>query len=240
MNDDKANVMEKIKKLLKLGKETDFQGESEKALSLAMKLAGQIGLSIEDVDLEEKHEDHNIDENLVYKPKYRFQVWERTLANGIADALGCVLVYRHRPDLACFVLIGTKTDAELFNFLYPYIVSQLNRLCRQDWLNIGWQFGGKFTFERSWYRGAVQRVIMMARDKFKQETTVDEQQQYALVICNKKNRCEDYMKNNMNVKESKDRKTNVDGVAAHAGYVAGGKVNFNRPIENNNYTKIGG
>lgn len=236
--DDKNKIIDKIKKLLKLGNETNFQGESDQALSAAMRLAGQIGITLEEINYKEEKEDKSIDENLVYKPKYRFQVWERQLATGIADALGCSLIYRHRSDLACFILIGTKMDAELFNWLYPYIIKQLNSLCRNDWERFAHIFPSKFAFERSWYGGAAHKVIQLAKERFQKEASKEEIQQYALVVTNKKSLCEDFIKKNMNVKYDNRKSKNLDAFAAGAGYLAGEKVIMNRPIENNNNVKL--
>ena len=236
--DDKNKIIEKIKKLLKLGNETNFQGESDQALSAAMRLAGQIGMSIEEINYKEENQDNKIDENLVYKPKYRFQVWERQLAGGIAEALGCVLIYRHRSNLACYVLIGTKIDAELFNWLYPYIVKQLNNLCRRDWDRFSLMYPSKFSFERSWYSGASRKVIELARQRFQKEASPEEIQQYALVVSNKRSQCEDYMNKNMNVKEDNRKAKELDAYAAYSGYKAGEKVLMNRPVESNNYNRV--
>ena len=239
--EEKNKVIEKIKKLLNLGNKTNFEGESQKALAAAMKLAAGIGMTVDEITLEDKEEENKIDQNLVYKPKSMFQTWERTIAAGIADALGCILIYRHRKGLACFVLVGTKADAILFNWLYPYIMKQLSKLCSRDFDYFGYGFPSKFVFQRSWYKGAAQRVIRMAREKFKEDTTQAEQEQYALVVADKKSRCENFINNNMNVEEKESKERKFDKYAASLGYRSGSEVNMGRPLaENKNLTEIGG
>ena len=87
--DNNTKTIDKIKKLLKLGKETNFSGESDQALAAAMRLAAGLGMTVDEISLDEENPSE-ISEHNIYKEKYHFQKWELLLASGIADALGCV------------------------------------------------------------------------------------------------------------------------------------------------------
>lgn len=243
----KQQVIEKIKKCLKLGKGTGFQGEADQALAAAMRLAASIGMTVDEIKLDGEAENPSsqIGQNTVGAVRSKIPQWEGILATGIAHAIGCELVIHSgwneklQKRAETFLLIGTQEDAVLFGWLYPFIISQLRRLCHRDWDN--WSrlpsnmaskpAGYRKAWERSWYRGASFRVIETAQVKFKEQTTEQEQQQYALVVRSKMERVQQFMSNQMNVRESKHRPQQVDRSAMSYGYESAKEVTMNRPIE---------
>ena len=99
-------------------------------------------------------------------------------------------------------------------------------------------FLNKSSFETAWYKGAVARVTILAEERFKKETTPQEQEQYALVVTSKKEKCENYLDNKKDMHQHHEKKRNYDHYAARMGYAAGDKVNMSRPIGNNEQQAI--
>lgn len=241
---DKQQIIEKIKKCLKLGKGSDFQGEAEQAMAAAMRLAAGIGMTIDQIKLDGEAENDKgaVGKNTVDgKVRSKIPQWEIILATGLAHAIGCeLIVHTGFNEKTCktaewLILIGMPTDAVLFNWLYPYIVSQLRRLCHRDWKiwdNPILSATDKKKWERSWYRGAALRVVQSAREKFEEQTTKQEQQQYALVVRDKLETARQFMNQSyMNLKNIGLKTRNPDNLAMNVGWQSGGEVNMSRPIE---------
>ena len=100
--------------------------------------------------------------------------------------------------------------------------------------------GYRKAWERSWYRGASFRVIETAQAKFKEQTTQQEQQQYALAVRSKMERVQQFLSDQMNVRESKRRPwCDTDYSAMSYGYESAKEVTMNHPIENHTVSTIG-
>ena len=218
-------TIEKIKKLLNLGKKTCYAGEAEKAMALAMRLAARIGVNIEDVEEPEKP---LISEHLVWKEKANFSPWERRLAHGIANALGCLLLirceFRQR-----FKIIGTEEDACIFDAMYPFILKQLQMLYKEykKQNESTWAWNRESFYKKSWYYGASARIYERAEEIFRTNATQEEQQQYALVVADKLVTCRDYMTKSLpNVTRMRSRPLSGSQAAYGSGYSAAGRVSF--------------
>lgn len=253
--DEKQKVIEKIKKCLNLNKGTNFEGEAERAMAAAMKLAAGIGMTIDEIRLDDEEQTSKVSQNHVGEKRSKIPRWESSLGAGIADALGCVLVVNTDYDrktfkwYESFILIGTPGDAVLFEWLYPYIIKQLRKLCHRDWnlfitgreVLLEANPGYRKSWERSWYKGAAYRVAESAEQKFKEQSTVEEQQQYALVVQDKKSKAEAFMQEQMHVTQMRSHaNTKTDRSALGMGYQSGAEVSLNRPVETRPTALIGG
>lgn len=229
MNIDKDKIIDKIKKLLKLGRNSNVKGEAENAIAAAMRLAAGIGLSVEDINPDDK-EDNGRPEFLETDigRKTRFESWDIVLAIGIADALGCSLLTTKRYRFHSFSLIGTKQDVVLFNWLFPYVRKQLLKLFREEFPRSHTFMPGKY--RRSWFIGAAERVGERALEFFKCSATIEEQQQYALVVAEKKQLAR-AVEESMGIKNSLVRTDDLADSAFLGGYRAGEKVVLARPVE---------
>lgn len=236
---DKEKVIEKIKKCLKLGTQSGVSGEAENAMAAAMKLAAGIGMEIGDIccDEEEEKVGHKIEEEGICKPRTTVPRWEGTLARGIGEALGCYVIIRSSPIGQYLVSIGSKADNILFQWLFGYVVQQLRKLCKQDRERL---FSSLYRdccesklkrWEKGWYSGAAVRVCKEAKERFKQQTTVEEQEQYALVIIDKKKAVKEYV-GTLQLQPAKQSRESLDQRAMTQGYETAGKVSFNKPISN--------
>lgn len=222
---ENEKTLEKIKKLLNLGKKTTFSGEAEKAMALAMRLAAKIGVNVDEIDAEEKPV---IMTHLVWKEKASFTPWERRLAHGIASALGCVVMI-HCGYKQQFEIIGTEEDACVFDAMYPFILKQLQGMYKEyKAQNEGnWNYFGENYYKKSWYYGAAVRIHERAQEIFRANSTQEEQAQYALVVADKLMVCKGYMTQNCpNATAMRRRKLYGSSSASKHGYQAAGRVSF--------------
>ena len=218
-------TLETIKKLVNLSKGTNYAGEAEKALAAAIRLCAKIGINIEDIKQESEAERELIGKHYVWKEKASFSKWERYLAKGISDAFGAVLLISV-SNKQQFEIIGTKTDADLFDAVFPVIVKQLSLLWREyKRENSARFYGEEYWFKQSWYIGAVTRISERAKEIFKNESTDAEKEKYSLMIIDKNKRVKDFLNGIVTLK-SKTRNFYTCGSAREAGYSAGGRVSF--------------
>ena len=63
--DEKQKVIEKIKKCLNLNKGTNFEGEAERAMAAAMKLAAGIGMTIDEIGEIEGISHQNVSNSII-------------------------------------------------------------------------------------------------------------------------------------------------------------------------------
>ena len=230
MSIDKDKIIDKIKKLLKLGRNSDVKGEAENAIAAAMRLAAGIGLSVEDVnpDEEDNGRPELLDTDIGRRTRY--ESWDIVLAVGIAYALGCSLITSNGFRFHSFSLIGTKQDVVLFNWLFPYVRKQLLKLFRLEFPR-----SHKFVppkYRRSWFIGAAERVGERALEFFNSSATAEEQQQDALVVAEKRKLVQS-VKESMGIKSQLIKTNDLADVAFMSGYRAGEKVVLARTIESN-------
>jgi len=226
---DKDKIINKIKKLLKLGRSSNVKGEAENAIAAAMRLAAGIGLSVEKITPDDKDKTEPVKERFTEIHKTAFEKWERYLADGIADALGCVVLFCGRSgEYMCLSLVGTEKDVILFNWLYPYIKKQLHKLYRKEFEGYSSEMPGKI--RRSFFMGAVKRVNERALEFFNADATQEERQQYALVVLNKKEQAQKIV-DDMGVKEMRSVASEYNAYAMRLGMEAGDKVVMARPVE---------
>lgn len=238
MTAEKEKAIDKIKKLLALSSSSN-ENEAEQAMALAMKFAAGIGMDLKDIgELEQK--DQTIAEVCEMKNRKNVPIWEQTLAGQLAFSLGCKAILRQTAETQIVCLIGYKSDTELFWYLFPHIVSQLRRLCKRDkedfernnavrvafWGETNWK-----KFERNWYQGAAIRCGKMAKEKFVQETTKEEQEQYAIVVSDKRSKIDEWTKQNIQLEDGKAHKQKIDDEMASIGYRSAGSVSFSKGIE---------
>lgn len=229
MSVDKDKIIDKIKKLLKLGRNSNVKGEAENAIAAAMRLAAGIGLSVEEITPDEENKTEPIKEYFTEIHKTTFEKWERSLADGIADALGCIVLFCGRSNWYMRLsLVGTEKDVILFNWLYPYIKKQLHKLYKKEFENYTFKTPGKI--RRSWFMGAVERVNERALEFFNTEATQEERNQYALVVLNKKDQAQKLV-DDMGIKEMRSVSSEYDWYAVRMGMEAGDKVVMARPVE---------
>lgn len=219
-------IMDKIKKLMKLGKETNFQGEAEQALAAAIRLATRIGVKLADIetDDEETAQNTGIGAYLIWKEKSRLERWEKYLCSAIAGALGCKAVVQidicgHEQ----LKVIGTIQDAEIMDGLYIILISQLRKLWREAKKDLGYKIAcyGEHVVKLSWYTGAVSRIEERAKEMFSEE----EKQQYALVIADKALKVREYA-DGMHLTRSRARRFSTLQGVREDGYKAGNRVSF--------------
>lgn len=124
--DDKAKLMERIKKLLALGVKHEDTPEGKSALTKARQLMADNNIRFIDIE-DGKVSDDNTGK--VSVPWRRDNSMEQILAYDIAEALDCRYIITDKgTNMAAHVFIGTVTDMEIAEWLFKFTRLQAYQL----------------------------------------------------------------------------------------------------------------
>lgn len=150
------NLLDKVKKLLRLAERTNSEGEAAAAAAAAQKLIERHKLDVAALDLSEAHEapveapeKATLDGAEGRRNKC---AWRGSLASGIARANAC-RVYWTGPRLQ---IVGAPSDVATVRYMYAYLVREIDRLAET-------KSGGK-AWLHAWRMGAVATVSQRLRD----------------------------------------------------------------------------
>jgi hypothetical protein len=124
MNDKREQIIEKIKKLLRLAKSSN-EHEAALAAARAQELLARYNLSESDFSEHEPPKEAGLASAETVK---RPANWVFLLASGVAGAFDCN--YFHRSDGKVF-FVGVDIDHEIAAFTFGYIYRTINRLAAQ-------------------------------------------------------------------------------------------------------------
>ena len=88
-NNELSKKISRIEKMLRLGEDTDFQGESELALQMAYKLMNENGISMEQVTMASRDEKLGVLGDSQIGRTKQFRRWEKILLSSLAKVFDC-------------------------------------------------------------------------------------------------------------------------------------------------------
>lgn len=164
------NLLDKVRKLLRLAERTTNEGEAAAAAAAAQKLIERHKLDIAAIDLGEAHEAPvEAPERAVLdgaEGRKNKCAWRGSLASGVARANAC-RVYWTGPRLQ---IVGAPSDVATVRYLYAYLTREIDRLAET-------KSGGK-AWLHAWRMGAVATVsqrLREAREEARREARAEAQ-----------------------------------------------------------------
>ena len=164
------NLLDKVKKLLRLAERTNNEGEAAAAAGAAQRLIERHRLDVASLDLSEAHEAPvEAPEQTVLdgaEGRRNKCAWRGSLASGIARANAC-RVYWTGPRLQ---IVGAPSDTATVRYLYAYLTREIDRLADT-------KSGGK-AWVHAWRMGAVATVsqrLREARESVRREARAEAQ-----------------------------------------------------------------
>lgn len=215
-------LIERIKALFRLGdkERNNSEAEAEVATAKAQELLQKYNLSLSEVlntdeDLKKSAGDI-VDEVAKEMNKSSLSSWENNLTITVGECCECK-TYRQvwkRGKSSTFSLrfVGTKWDVAIAVELFNYLHKTLLRKSRVNYRD-------NLPLQRSYLEGACYRLEQRVREQteqFKREQVKN--QKFALMVINKKDAIDNYMQNELDLRQTKarDRKP-VDSRAFHRG-----------------------
>lgn len=161
-------VVDKIKKLLKLSTSNN-QHEAALAAARATELMLKYQIDAAEVSAEEEPQPDEPVKSMIFdeaKPgTQRRALWKGTLASGLCKAFGCKIWWSSRNHI---MFVGRPSDLTAVQYLYQYLVSEINRLTEKGWAEEG-EFSGiqGKTWKNSFRVGAAHEITNRVQEQRK-------------------------------------------------------------------------
>lgn len=226
MDAEKSSMIDKIMKLLELGKDDNgaHDGEREAANNMAAKLMAKH--SIDFADLRTGKKTFDFTKQRVKAMDDFYCQWEGHLAYGLATAFDCKVVHWGMKGNWEIEFFGTKSDIEISIFFYSHLRRTIGRKAELA-------YRSKKDVE-TYATGMVLTINARLLDLYKRRQEVMESDSRALVIV-KTDGVNDYMKAEVPaLRTIKSRKVDASSDAFRNGRADGHNVNISRPIANSN------
>lgn len=198
---DKIKV--KIKKLLALSKSPN-ENEAMAALEKAKKLMEEYGLK----------EQRCIYESIKVKAAKTFCSWRTIVANAIAWLYNC---YKYRDvNDGTFVFVGEEFDVFMAGEMYGYLVKTIERITKQ---NI--RKNARYAFRNSYKQGMASRLYDRIMELGKSCSWAPQREFKIKEVS-------DFVKKEVDLINSKQKKTKTNWTAVNRGFRDAGSVSLNR------------
>lgn len=171
------NVLEKVKKLLRLG-ESPNANESAAAIAKAHALMEEHGIRAEMLRSETESTEPEEEVRDFADPLHvgkRYSSWRGRLAMTLGEACGCQ-IFKRRGDL---MIIGRPTDAVNLRVLFSFCAAEIDALVRAEARGNGKSWINNF---RLGCVDAISRSIAEERDRLRAKLTAEATDQRALVV----------------------------------------------------------
>lgn len=243
MNHDK--VIDKIKKLLRLAESADVN-EAATAAGQAQRLMEQYRIDQAILSVDEDAPDGAVDEENIKEfsdeplaASGRLAQWKSSLGVAIASINGCRCVlskeWSGRKFRTTLCLVGHPSDVATVRYLFAYLVSEIERLCKErnngrgrTWAN-SFRIGAVHTVRKR-LQEAKEQARLDARKKLKGNTKALARISKALERVDARAGAVDlWMKDNLEMTTGRSRASSRDWDAYREGKRAGESIDLSGP-----------
>ena len=210
---NKAEVIEKVKKILAVAENNPFPEEAQTALLKAQKFMLENGLSMLDVEFKNKKEVKEVTDKTIYEST-RMSWYHKNLLVIIGDNFKCqsYTSTRRSGTKACF--IGLKQDVELAKEVYMCAVNTLE-FCSKNYVSRHKKPGTNATrIKNDFMLGFIKGL----KDKFKEQVKVNN---FALMLIKDNAVIEAIKMKKLHKVQGSPIRVNNDQSAKQAGYTQG-------------------
>lgn len=153
------DIVGRIRKLLELSRNNTSAEEAALAAARAqdMMFKYQIGESDLDITSQERVAESTTDGTVMQSSRERREVWKGVLANTIARAFGCKCYTSRGLGEVRIQIFGLTSAVQTVNYMFNYLVLEINRLADEAHRNSGAGVHGK-TFKNSFRMGAINSI----------------------------------------------------------------------------------
>lgn len=226
MDAEKQSMIDKVMKLLELGKEESggFSPEQKTANEMAARLMAKYALDLS--DLRGAKKGFSFARQKVDPLDEVYCAWEGSLAHCIANAFDVsVIITKPRYSAWFLSFLGTKTDIEISVFFYRHLRRTVGRKA---------EIGFRLKRDRTTYAfGMVDTIDKRLQDLYKRRNEVMDENSSALMVV-KVDGLDKYVKDQFpNLRKSQSNKLTGSMESYRKGLADGRKVSLNRPVSHN-------
>ena len=238
---EKENVINKIRKLLKLqfnAEKIGSQGEAFQAAKMVRKLLMEYNLSMSDIDTSEGEQKLTMSKSEELSGSDRYgNHWKFQLLGVIASNNLCSAYKRVSGKM---FVIGTEDNVAIVQEFYNYLVKVFRRLAKEHWerkckeweqqgYNVEYILFADNTVMNKFFRSYLEGVPVGLQENY--DSLKPTSAETALVVCHQE-AIDEYVKENftMNDKKPRTRTRKIYGDAYNLGAADGRAVSLNRQI----------
>ena len=231
---DKENVIQKIRKLLKLqygAEKIGNSGEAYQAAKMVRKLLLEYNLSLSDIQAEEQHEAARIVESdpLSYADQYGVR-WNQNLLMIICRYNLCSLVVC--PGRKQMNIVGTEANTVVVKEFYEYLLQVFRRLSMERLNEAQNEYLGTGLFmtepkKKDFLRSYLEGVSLGLQENYESQQPTS--QETGLMVCHKE-LIKDYMASKSIGKARRRSATKVRPDGFNAGFDDGRNVNLDKQL----------
>ena len=223
--DNIDNIIERIKKAVRLANKTTEAGERDTAMRLARQLADRNGVAFEDI-LEDNHD--------AGRQVQESSEWEH--AHGVIDGHACVIIRNHfgvvvmlhaRGVMRKYTYFGNSLNIGIAKYVNEILHREAQKAWREVKKETEWELGFKIdkkSFMRGWFfrihKKLTEHPIRNDLDQFAAERKAAEEQF--------KRYSDDHNVRNSNIAGAGKR---ADDASLYHGFMLADRVSLNRPCE---------
>jgi len=227
MDAEKQAAIDKILKLLELGKEDNgaYTAEQEVANTMAAKLMAKFSIDFSDLKTGGTKKSFNYENRVIDPLDVVYCGWEASLAHVIAECFDCKTVSCKHPTWTINFL-GTKTDLEISIFFYRHL---RRTICRKSELEFR-----KRADQDTYAYGMVKTISSRLKDLYTKRQEVMQSDCRDLVIV-KTDGLQEFTKSLFpTLRKASSTKLKGSSEAWNKGINDGHRVGLNRPIAGGN------
>ena len=227
MNAEKQSMIDKVMKLLELGKTENggYSPEQQAANEMAAKLMAKYALDFS--DLRGSKKGFTFDRQQVDPLDEIYSGWESALASCIARAFDSSVIINkgRRGDPWYLTFMGTKTDLEISIFFYRHLRRTIGRKA---------EIGFRLKRDRETYAyGMVDTISERLQDLYQRRNAVMDDDSCALVVV-KNDGLSKYVKDQFpNLRKGRSKSLKGSAESYRQGQSDGSKVGLSRPVSHN-------
>lgn len=220
-SEDRAKVLERIRKMLAIANSTNFEGEANTAMKMAQDYMAKHGLSLDEVTLSEELAEGIVKEFVDVDDGFKSQDperWALILSLAVAKvfdvkAFRTMLFKGSRVTFA-----GYKSDVQMAKFVYVCMYVAIRAAaCKAI------PVAGRPRL--SFMLGVASRLVERA-DEEKQTATQEPTGRFELVVRTKQSNIDEWLNARTKLHDSKQRNPNIDPLAYHAGRAHGDRMDM--------------
>lgn len=232
---ERTKILDRIKKILALANGTSFEGEANTAMKMAQSYMTQYGLSMTDIEIGEA-----LDEEIISEPVDRKNPnnWEWLLGLAVATVTDTKAYISHLSQGKVLKFIGYKSDVDFAKVLYSVLYVAIKTA---SYSKFGREKEDR-NMRLSFRVGCAVRLDERATEEKQVVVKAQENNRFALVVVEKKNRIDLWTKDNLNLRSTKPRpRTALNAVGFHMGKAHANTMDMmnKQKVENNSALAIG-
>lgn len=215
------NIIEKIKKAMRLAMKAGTEGERVAAENAAKRMAEAHGVDLSEIQLKGDSEAKATARagDKVYR---RYGAEVGFAVDIIKRHFGVIIMQYVRPhcNYCRFVFFGVNINIEIAKYVYDIIMREFHKSYREA---RGWGIKDKRTFMTGWF--------MQIDRKLTEHPLRNDTEQFEAEKEAAQRKFDEFKSNTEGVKDRKTSPKNGDAETLYRGYMAASNVNLNRPCE---------